>query len=366
MKNNKLKKWLFIILIFIILLGLVLIINKLFLNQSEISFHPLNSSITLEKINNNQQVTSSFKTNTDLTKSFSNGYYEVIYQSNNPNYQIVTSTIDLTSNISLKTPTYYYSNSYLNQMLTSQINQIHLAFNNSVYGYLITKSGYSYGYEKLLGNGNWYIARLYPLNPLTQDSLVYVMEKVSNNWIVKTTPSVVLYSGNYPSIPVSYLQTINNTSYSSNTSQDLLSTTLLPVVNEYIKAREDSVGSNQSSASSWLNTVQPILSASFYNQLVSSYNNSLTGQESNDYIIAHSNNFIITTALYSCVYQLNTTSTATVNCSLNDTVEYQQTNSIVPVANIPFGFLHSGIQPYISVGLINQNGQWLINSDTMF
>ena len=111
------------------------------------------------------------------------------------------------------------------------------------------------------------------------------MQKVNNLWKLETTPSIVLYTGNYPSIPVSYLQIINNTPYSN---------------------------------------------------------------------------------LSNCSFYQNNPSTTSVSCSLSDTVIYQNDNLLVPINNIPFGFIHSGTQPFVSLGLIKQNGQWLINSDQNF
>ncbi len=366
MKNKVFRKILIVLLFIVVLLGIIVIINKFFFNKSKVSFYPKNSTIKIEQLNSVGHIINSFQTNVSITKTFNNGFYDVIYQSNNPNYQPVNLIINLTKNISLKTPSFNYKPSYLNQLFNSERNQIHLAFINSSYGYLIKNLNYQFGFEELLGNGNWYIARLYPNNPLKQDSLVYIMQKVNNLWKLETTPSIVLYTGNYPSIPVSYLQIINNTPYSNLSSENSSSNTIMSVVTQYINARENNIGSNQSSPSSWVNNIKNILSSNFYNQIISSYNNSLTGQESNDYITAHNNGFIINANLSNCSFYQNNPSTTSVSCSLSDTVIYQNDNLLVPINNIPFGFIHSGTQPFVSLGLIKQNGQWLINSDQNF
>jgi hypothetical protein len=140
----------------------------------------------------------------------------------------------------------------------------------------------------------------------------------------------------------------------------------LKTIASYLQAREDSNGADQSSPTSWLTTVQPITTASWFAQLQPSQ--SSTSSVSSNYTIAQSGGYIVQADVTGCVWDneiaQTTPTSGVVSCSLTDTTEYKSNHQPVTVSTLPYAWVYSGQQQPAVLWLVNQSGVWLVNNDT--
>jgi len=158
------------------------------------------------------------------------------------------------------------------------------------------------------------------------------------------------------------------------TPQNPIPAAILATIKSYASARENSIGANQTSPTSWLTQVAPLMTAAGLAS-AKQYSPLSTG---GSYAIAHQNNWIISASVTNCVWAsqeneptgqtvpsttVGPLTQASVNCVLNDTVEDSTSHQPIPSASLPYGWDRAGPQPPLSLVLVNQNGKWLISSD---
>lgn len=136
------------------------------------------------------------------------------------------------------------------------------------------------------------------------------------------------------------------------------------VISEYIQARENAVGADQSSYNVWISTVKSIVTAAWYASIQPATNSS-TGSVPRDYYIAHANGWIVKASVSNCVWTgSNSSSTRSVDCSISDQTIDKSSGTAVPISQIPFGWGHNGLQPAQAFKIVSQSGHWLIDSVT--
>jgi hypothetical protein len=149
----------------------------------------------------------------------------------------------------------------------------------------------------------------------------------------------------------------------------------LTLIQQYLSDREDSIGADQTSTTSWLTQVTPLMTA---NGLASA-NDYGPYSTAGDYGVAHQYNWVIQVKLTYCTWATPTPSdlpsattttapplTATsgeVTCTFDDTVLNSATKAVIAPSQLPYGWLTTGPQPVATLALVNQNGQWLIDND---
>lgn len=139
------------------------------------------------------------------------------------------------------------------------------------------------------------------------------------------------------------------------------------VTSVYLQAREDSVGFDQSSPTSWLNTVKSITTPAWFARLQPNPDTPTTNVPG-DYRLAHSHHFKVRADVSNCVWDrqiaVPTSSSGTMSCSIYDNTINAATGTIVPLASLPFGWAHNGQQLPAIISLVKQNGTWLVGLDT--
>jgi len=141
---------------------------------------------------------------------------------------------------------------------------------------------------------------------------------------------------------------------------------VLSVIDKYLQARENSIGVDQSSPSSWLSTIKPLVTQEWFMHLQPAQNPS-TSSIPYDYTYAHQNGYIIRATTSNCywqgVYGKPTSANGTILCSLTDKAIDQKTGKEVPASSLEFGWVHTGQQPPPILVLIKQGSGWLISED---
>jgi hypothetical protein len=165
---------------------------------------------------------------------------------------------------------------------------------------------------------------------------------------------------------------INNANETDeNRSISTLPQVVLDEVNTYIAAREDSVGVDQTSPTSWLDNIKTITTPTFYSSLVPDPN-SPTSSVGNEYYVGHTSGYIVDAVISGCTWDLGTTqpkgslSSVYVFCNLVDSTIDRASGGPVSIASMPFGWTHYGTRPSPTIGLVkDKTGKYLINEDTV-
>ncbi len=166
------------------------------------------TNITLGKIrgtNNNSVTMGAILAHTSTNKQvrLAPGSYAVTF--GGADYQDQTEAIAVSSTMTIATPNLSYSTAKLQDLLAQQAADIHPVVTG-----IASLSGYTIAYEKLYVRGEWYAAKLTPVDTSTQDTLRVILHKENGRWQVAASPGIVFYSGDYPSIPVSVIRDIDN------------------------------------------------------------------------------------------------------------------------------------------------------------
>ena len=141
----------------------------------------------------------------------------------------------------------------------------------------------------------------------------------------------------------------------------------IAVATRNITAREDSVGADQSSPISWTNAITTITTPDWLAKLQPDPNGSTAGGLGEDNV-AHNQGFLVRASVSNCRWNLEasepTTSAGIIFCDLSDTTISQAGGQQVPDLSLPSGWTHTGTQIAPTIGLIKQNGVWLVNDDS--
>ena len=181
-----------------------------------------------------------------------------------------------------------------------------------------------------------------------------------------------------PGIPVPTTTTAptTTTTLPPPPSAPVVSPDAVLTITKYVSAREDSIGADQTSPTSWLGQVKPLMTPAGY-ATAPQYGPLSSGGA---YATAHQMNWKISTSVSSCVWAIqgneptgsssaatSTTAPITqgqVTCTLDDTVVNSATGAPIATSTLPYGWAATGAQPPVVVSLIDQGGVWLIDADT--
>jgi hypothetical protein len=134
----------------------------------------------------------------------------------------------------------------------------------------------------------------------------------------------------------------------------------------YIAGREDAIGDDQTSPSSWTNSVKNSITANWY-QSLQPVQNSSTGSTPYTYTVAHDNHYRVSAKVTNCIWvgstpNISTIKSVTVACSIYDTVVHDN-GSIVEASSLPYGWGNVGRQPVTVVTLEKQGSSWLVSGE---
>jgi hypothetical protein len=141
---------------------------------------------------------------------------------------------------------------------------------------------------------------------------------------------------------------------------------IIPLVTAFAQARENAVGVDQPTPTSWISAVQSIITPKFLAQLQPPTDGT-AGSASGEFNIAHDNGYVVKATLDNCNWDLErtkpTATSGSVFCNLTDTTINKATGAAASEGTIPFGWSHTGTQLPLIVEVVKQNGKWLINTD---
>ncbi len=147
------------------------------------------------------------KTSSKMSVRVSPGTYLVSYTAKDRAEQ--DSTVTIEHNTTLTSPKLEYTVSKLAALLPTEKDAIHSALASQAS--TITLSRYNFKYEALYHDTSWYAASLVPTDGLaTLDPQMVIMHKVSGAWKLVAGPKIILYVGDYTSIPSDIIRDINN------------------------------------------------------------------------------------------------------------------------------------------------------------
>jgi hypothetical protein len=142
---------------------------------------------------------------------------------------------------------------------------------------------------------------------------------------------------------------------------------VLAAISTYEQAKENSVGADQPSPTSWLEKIKPVTTKVFWNSL-QPVPSAATGGAPYDYTYAHQNNLVVKARVSGCywssVYSKPTASNGVVICSLGDTTLDHNTGREVPASSLQYGWTRTGKQMPSKLLLEKQAGKWLIGGDS--
>lgn len=142
---------------------------------------------------------------------------------------------------------------------------------------------------------------------------------------------------------------------------------VMAVVTKYIQSREDSIGADQSSPTSWLKDVKAITTASWFASL-QPVSNPSTGGVPYSYTYAHQKSYVVKANLNTCYWEgLSggpTKNGGTVLCALSDTTIDMDSGKVIPASSLQIGWTRTGKQLAPRLELVMQNHQWLVNGDS--
>jgi len=365
-QHSKIKQIVILIILVILVITFIILINKLVFSQTTVNFQPIqNSSIELLSTNSHYSLT----VNTSSKKRIPKGSYTVIYLLHNQNYQVVSQIININHSLTLSLPlsAFPYSQQYLSTLLINQQTNLKKAFLSSSFAQLLNNNQYNFEPVKLFGNsGQWAFIRLVPNNLLADPSLLTIMEQNKNSWTVLIKPSIYLTKYNIPTIPLNYLDELNQIDSTLSNINSQTTSQLVDLASHYIQQYENRDSSYQSSPSSWLTSLNNDLTNSFLNYLESQFGNTIgsagTGILSSDYQINHQDNYSIVTKINNCLVQQLNSNSYSVACNFTNQVVSSKTKQSIPKQSIPFGYTLNAQQNGITINIINQNNQYQINS----
>lgn len=131
------------------------------------------------------------------------GYYAVIYTGKG--IKQTRQLVEVKKDMTITAPTPTYTDERLLAILRDEQQAIRSALNNNE-----KTKGYTPKGELLYENGTWYAAKLVPADPITQDTLVVIMQKQNGTWQVAAGPAITLYINDYPRVSEDIIRDINN------------------------------------------------------------------------------------------------------------------------------------------------------------
>lgn len=144
------------------------------------------------------------------------------------------------------------------------------------------------------------------------------------------------------------------------------SSEIVELVTKYLQARENSVGSNQSSPTSWIDEVKPLVTSNWLGALHPK-SDTTTGNANAEYTIAHENNYTVKATVSDCIWDIEqaepTASDGVIYCDVTDSTVLHTSGNTTAAENLPFGWSRNGPQNPATIKVVKLNGKWLISYD---
>ena len=139
---------------------------------------------------------------------------------------------------------------------------------------------------------------------------------------------------------------------------------IIKPVTTYIQAHEDAIGADQTSPTSWLDSVKSVTTTEWFKKLQPPQDNS-TGSASFPYTTAHNSGYRVAARVSDCNWvgvspDLGNTTSVKVLCSVYDSVFTTQ-GVAIPSSSLPYGWASVGQQAPVVLSLVKQSSSWLVN-----
>jgi len=206
MKNHK-KLYILLIAFVLIAAGLIWggsTLWGIFVTQKVVTLEPApGTTITFGTQNSDtpsiaQEIV---KTTTKLSKRLQPDAYLAIFSATG--YKSQTEAINLTDNVTIKTPQLAYTDDKLATILNQEKATIHKVISQQQ-----GSAGYIVSVESLYHQADWYAAELTP-NDASLDTMKIILKKDGNIWKVAAKPSIVFWIDDYPNIPQDVIRATN-------------------------------------------------------------------------------------------------------------------------------------------------------------
>ncbi len=142
---------------------------------------------------------------------------------------------------------------------------------------------------------------------------------------------------------------------------------VLDVVQTYVQAREDAVGADMGSPTSWIDRVKPIVTSAWYDTLKPP-EVAPTGNVPFDFVTAHQNSYVVKASLTNCswdsILQKPSSDMGLVVCNLKDKTINRTTGAEISAGSLPFGWSFTGSQTPVQINMIKQGSKWLVGGDS--
>jgi hypothetical protein len=139
---------------------------------------------------------------------------------------------------------------------------------------------------------------------------------------------------------------------------------IIKPVTTYIQAHEDAIGADQTSPTSWLDSVKSVTTIEWFKSLQPSQDNS-TGSASFPYTTAHENDYKVVAKVSDCNWvgvtpDPDTATSVKVLCSVYDSVTTTKGDA-VPSSSLPYGWSSVGQQAPVVLSLVKHSSSWLVS-----
>ena len=143
-----------------------------------------------------------------------------------------------------------------------------------------------------------------------------------------------------------------------------ISDSIIKPVTIYIQAHENSIGADQTSPTSWLDSVKSVTTAEWFKSLQPPQDNS-TGSASFPYTTAHENGYKVIAKVSDCNWvgaspDPDTATSVKVLCSVYDSVITTKGAAVLS-SSLPYGWSSVGQQAPVVLSLVKQSSNWLVN-----
>jgi len=181
----------------------------------------------------------------------------------------------------------------------------------------------------------------------------------------RPTPPKVSYHTRTPSTttPAKAKNTPGTSTTTTTSSTAVITAAVLSALVRYVQAREDQDGADQSTPSSWVQSISSVVTPSLLATLQKSNNTAVGPWE-----LGHQHKLIVAADVSHCAWDLgvesHTATAGAVTCALRDVTESAATHQTIPPSQIPFGWPFNGTQSSgVSLKFVKQGGTWLISQD---
>ncbi|MBV8981624.1 MAG: hypothetical protein JO086_12045 [Acidimicrobiia bacterium] len=152
----------------------------------------------------------------------------------------------------------------------------------------------------------------------------------------------------------------------TTTTSDTPSPEVLAATTAFVDRREDRVGADQPSLTSWLPGVHPYVTSAMYARLQPRPDDP-TGTPRGDFDIAHQRGYVVRAHPTNCIWDLQkpapTPTSGWVYCDLTDTTVDAVTGAPVSQAVLDAHWTENGPQDPLIVAVVKNGDRWYVDED---